>query len=132
MFILIQLLWSQETKEKGGKMTNVVVAKTARGAANATAKALNKEAVKMGASPTAKVRSETHYGITSHYVFWEEGPYEWTIVATGKGNIWGEEATGSLTKAYHMPATIDFKHGWESGKYFVECENSYTLVFGKN
>jgi len=113
-------------------MTHTIEAKTAKGAATATVKALNKEAVTMGSSPTASVRSETRYGITSYYVFWEEGPYEWTIIATGKGNIWGEGLTGSLTKAYNMPATIDFKHGWESGKYFVECENSYTLVFGKN
>jgi len=113
-------------------MTHTIDAKTAKGAATATVKALNKEAVMMGSSPTAAVRTVTLGGTTNHYVFWEEGPYEWTVIATGKGNIWGEELTGSLTKAYNMPATLDFKNAFGSGKYFVECENSYTLVFGKN
>ena len=115
-------------------MTHTITAKTARGAANATAKALNKEATKMGASPTASVRSETRYGVTSHYVFWEEGPFEWSILASGEGNIWGEELTGDLMKAYRMPATFDFTNRdfVTNGTYYVECFNGSTLVFGKS
>jgi len=120
-------------------MTRTIDAKTAKGAATATVKALNKEAVKMGASPTASVRSGFRFGGHFYYVSWEEGPSSWSTLATGKGNIWGEESTGSLTKAYNMPATIDFKYAYGngdlsfgSGRYFVECENSYTLIFGRN
>ena len=93
------------------------------------ATALHKATDRMYPKPTVLGPDRGSPGTT---LLWEEGPYEWSILATGKGNIWGEELTGSLTKAYNMPATLDFKHGWESGKYFVECHSGSTLVFGKN
>jgi len=116
-------------------MTHAIVSKTARGAASATVKALNKEAVKMGSSPSAFIRVDFPDGSNTVYnVVWEHGPFEWSIIATGEGDIWGEELTGSLTKAYNMPATLDFKHGrgGKDHKYLVECANSYTLTFGKD
>jgi len=120
-------------------MTYAINAKTAKGAATAIAKALNKEAVKRGGYPTATVEIVSpRYpeDTTRYYVHWEDGPYEWSLLAHW-GNIFGEEETGSLAKAYSGPSTFTFKYSSHHAenrsdrRYWIECGSGSSLILGK-
>ena len=110
----------------------VIDAKTAKGAASQTLRGIHKIMSELDIpQDDAGIRVERHLcsdnSVRNFYMVWWEGsaPYEWPILATGQGNIWGEEMTGSLSKAYAMPPTFDFQRkGWG-----VDCQNICTLVF---
>jgi hypothetical protein len=102
-----------------------ITAKTPQGAANQLLRAIQK----MPGGERAYVHiDESPYG-NAPTVCWEEGPYEWTIVATGLGDIWAEEMGGNLTDAYQRNAATFGLHG--QPQWFAEPVNGYTLSFYK-
>jgi len=58
-------------------------------------------------------------------VCWEEGPYEWAIIATGPGDIYEEELYGTL---YQRPATFPGLVS-EGAKWYAEPGWSFSLGF---
>ena len=115
-------------------MTAVINAKTAKGAATQTLRAIHKMMDEMDIPKIdAGIRVEnwtTYDGKPrkTYYLWWEgSAPYEWPIIATGPGDIWGEEITGSLSEAYRRPATFDFQ--CRGAKWGIECANICTLMF---
>lgn len=116
-------------------MTAVINAKTAKGAATQTLRALHKMMDEMGIPRTdagIRVETEFYHGYAhprkTYFLWWEgNAPYEWPIVAAGGGDIWGEEITGNLSEAYRRPATFDFQD--RGTKWGIECENICTLMF---
>lgn len=101
-------------------MTAIIDAITAKGAAGKTLRAIKK----LPGGEYATIR-RTEYG-NGYAVVWEEGPYEWTIISTGPGDIFAEELGGTLSDAYHNEPTFDFRLG---GKWFAEPQNHYILNF---
>lgn len=114
-------------------MTRTIRAKTARGAANQAHRAIMAEAKAMGQSPDhIFVREETEYadhrrGKTAYRVVWEEGPFEWAIVASLGGAIWAEEIDGILGYGAEHDPSFDFEYNNDG--YHIECANSYSLIF---
>ena len=104
-------------------MTHSIKAKTPKGAANATLRAIQKEPGGEYASVRRNPNSDKGWQLV-----WEEGPYEWTVIATGPGDIWAEELGGTLTDAYQRnEPTFDFFP--LRGYVFPEPQNSYILNF---
>jgi hypothetical protein len=109
--------------ELGANAKYQITAKTPQGAANQLLRAIQK----MPGGETASVM-ESHYS-NAPTVYWEQGPYEWAVIATGPGDIWAEERGGSLTDAYQRNAPTFGLHaqpGW-----FAEPMTGCALTFHK-
>lgn len=106
-------------------MTATINARTPKGAAGATLRAIRT----LPGGEYAFVRPTEHG--SGWAVVWEEGPYEWTIIATGPGDIYAEEMGGTLVDAYQRnKPTFDFSAG-DSNNWFPEPQNHYALNFWK-
>ncbi len=97
-------------------MTAIIDAKTPKGAAGATLRAIRK----LPGGEYASIRRTEHGN--GWQVVWEEGPYEWTIAATMGSDIWAEEL-GFKSQV----ATFDFQQ--EVGNWMAEPQNSFVLNF---
>jgi hypothetical protein len=99
-------------------MTKVINAKTPKGAASQLLRAIRKF------DP-----DERNSGITSFAgapkVYWTSGPYEWSVIATGTGDIFAEEQGGDLADAYQNPPTFYMK----SKNWYAEPYETYSLIF---
>jgi hypothetical protein len=103
--------------------TKMITAKTPRGAAVQVHKALLIIAKQLSFN-LEEIRLD---GCT---VSWEEGPYEWAIISSMGGNIWEEEAVGTL---YKWPATFENPdgEGLSSKRWHAEPQNGFALSFWK-
>ena len=101
-------------------MTTMINAKTPRGAANQLLRAIRK------IDPDER-NSGIGFDEDAPKVWWESGPYEWAVIATGPGDIFAEELGGTLGDAYRNKPTFDMR----SGNWFAEPDNSYSLKFWK-
>ncbi len=109
------------TERKTGKYT--IKAKTPRGAANEILRAIKREP----GGANAFIRKADYFD-KLWCVVWEEGPYEWAPIATGRGNIWDEENGLPL---YCRTSTPTFD-SLSTENWYCECENSYTLMLVPN
>jgi hypothetical protein len=107
-------------------VTYTIEAKTAKGAASATLRAIKK----LPGGEYASMRP-TEWGNNGWQIVWESGPYEWPVIATGPGDIFAEELGGNLTDAYmRNKKTFDFNPS--GNRWFAEPQNSYSLNFWKD
>ena len=100
-------------------MSARISAKTPRGAANATARAIRQ--LPGGANVTVR---PTEYG-GGWQVVWEYGPYEWTLAATGGEDIFNQEYYADGYKGSEPTFLFDKR------LVFAEPQNSYSLNFWK-
>ena len=101
-------------------MTTTINAKTPRGAANQLLRAIRK-------IDSDERNSGIGFDGNAPKVWWETGPYQWAVIATGPGDIFAEELGGTLADAYRNKPTFDMK----SENWFAEPDNSYSLRFWK-
>ena len=117
--------------------TYTINAKTPKGQANQVLRAIQREAERTGADSAyafVKRYDEHHGGACtavgkSHAsyctgcskgawtVCWEDGPYEWGVIAGGGGNIWGEELGYTLydrrlAPTFEFASHVKFDHYW--------------------
>ena len=100
-------------------MSARISAKTPRGAANATARAIRQ----LAGGETVTVRP-TEYG-NGWRVVWEMGPYEWTLAATGGEDIFNQEYYADGYTGSEPTFLFDKR------LVFAEPQNSYSLNFWK-
>jgi hypothetical protein len=116
-------------------MAHKIDAKTPRGAANQLLRAIRKidpEEQNSGRRvEDFRIRMGDHslwwgerWSIVT--VWWEGGPYEWAIIASGGGDIFAEEF-GDPRDVWRNGPTFDMT----SENWYTEPENSYSLTFVK-
>ena len=111
-------------KELELKARYKITAKTARGAAAQVLRAIKQ----MPGGEGAFIRESAY--CDSPTVYWEAGPYEWAVIATGPGNIWTEELGGSLTDAYQRSSPTFALHG--QPRWYAEPMTGSALSFHRD
>jgi hypothetical protein len=101
----------------------VLDAKTAKGAAGQLSRYLKRRYDADLFVRSERVRYSDGKVRTVHEVSWEEGPFEWAVIAMGGGGLYDEENGLGL---YATGTEIEFfaAKGWTA-----ECANSYTARF---
>ena len=111
-------------KELELKARYKITAKTAKGAAAQVLRAIQQ----MPGGEGAFIRESAYSD--SPTVYWEAGPYEWAVIATGPGNIWTEELGGSLTDAYQRSSPTFALHG--QPRWYAEPMTGSALSFHRD
>ena len=101
--------------------THVIDAKTAKGQAGQMLRAIRWEAKAMGMDASEAVLRSYHMEEGgpkgSWQVVWEGGPFEWGVIGSGGGNIWGEEMgyhlyDKRLEPTFKLAPHVNFGHYW--------------------